>query len=148
MTTVPDSNLYQDPRELGGFHSALGYRQVSWDEGCAVIELPLNPDHLNLAGVVHGGVMSSLLDIVMAQAGTYCPYPNRMRKAITLSMTVTFTGQCSGGTIRVTAHKRAGGRRIFNSTGEVHDAEGNLLAIGEGTFRIRSGSDQPEGVPV
>ncbi|MDC0661167.1 PaaI family thioesterase [Marinobacter sp. SS21] len=146
--TLDDPKMKPAPSELGGFHSALGYRQVSWEDGCAVIDLSLHADHLNLAGVVHGGVLSALLDIAMAQAGTYCPYPNRIRKAITLSMTITFTGQCSGGVIRVTGRKRAGGRRIYNCTGEVHDAAGNLLAISEGTFRTRTGSDQPEGVPV
>ncbi|MBD3639637.1 MAG: PaaI family thioesterase [Marinobacter sp.] len=135
-------------QDLPGFHNLLGYRQVSWEENEAVIELELEPRHLNLGGVIHGGVLTSLLDIVLAQAGTYCPYPGRMRKAITLSLTTTFTGQCSEGVIRVTGRKRAGGTRIFNSTGEVHDDKGNLLAIGEGTFRIRSGSDKPEGVPI
>lgn len=134
--------------DLPGFHSLLGYRQASWNENEAVIELELQARHLNLGGVIHGGVLTSLLDIAMAQAGTHCPYPGRMRKAITLSLTTTFTGQCSSGVIRVTGRKRAGGTRIFNSTGEVHDDQGNLLAIAEGTFRIRSGSDKPEGVPI
>ncbi|EMP54463.1 hypothetical protein MSNKSG1_15936 [Marinobacter santoriniensis NKSG1] len=134
--------------DLPGFHNLLGYRQVSWEEDEAVISLELQPRHLNLGGVIHGGVLTSLLDIAMAEAGTYCPYPGRMRKAITLSLTTTFTGQCSGGVIRVTGRKRAGGTRIFNSTGEVHDEQGNLLAIAEGTFRIRSGSEKPEGVPI
>ncbi|MDX1817931.1 MAG: PaaI family thioesterase [Marinobacter sp.] len=134
--------------DLPGFHNLLGYRQVSWEENEAVIALDLQPKHLNLGGVIHGGVLTSLLDIAMAEAGTYCPYPGRMRKAITLSLTTTFTGQCSGGVIRVTGRKRAGGTRIFNSTGEVHDEQGNLLAIAEGTFRIRSGSEKPEGVPI
>ncbi|AHI29554.1 MULTISPECIES: PaaI family thioesterase [Marinobacter] len=134
--------------DLPGFHSLLGYSQASWEENEAVIELELQARHLNLGGVIHGGVLTSLLDIAMAQAGTHCPYPGRMRKAITLSLTTTFTGQCSSGVIRVTGRKRAGGTRIFNSTGEVHDDQGNLLAIAEGTFRIRSGSDKPEGVPI
>lgn len=134
--------------DLPGFHSLLGYSQASWEENEAVIELELQARHLNLGGVIHGGVLTSLLDIAMAQAGTHCPHPGRMRKAITLSLTTTFTGQCSSGVIRVTGRKRAGGTRIFNSTGEVHDDQGNLLAIAEGTFRIRSGSDKPEGVPI
>ncbi|MEQ9547922.1 MAG: PaaI family thioesterase [Marinobacter sp.] len=144
-----DENLHiRGGEDLPGFHNLLGYRQVSWEENEAVIELDLQPRHLNLGGVIHGGVLTSLLDIVLAEAGTYCPYPGRMRKAITLSLTTTFTGQCSGGTIRVTGRKRAGGTRIFNSTGEVHDDKGNLLAIAEGTFRIRSGSEKPKGVPI
>lgn len=120
---------------------------MSWDEGKAVIALDLKPEHLNLGGVIHGGVMTSLLDIALAEAGTFCPYPGRMRKAIALTLTTTFTGQCSAGTITVMGIKRAGGTRIFNSTGEVRDSDGNLLAIAEGAFRIRSGSEKPEGVP-
>lgn len=135
-------------RELTGFHEVLGYRQVSWTEQEAVIELEIAPRHLNLAGVIHGGVLTSLLDIVLAEAGCHCPYPGRIRRAVTLTLTTTFTGQCSGGVIRATGVRRAGGRRIFNSTGEIRDAQGNLLAIGEGTFRLRSGSESPEGVPV
>lgn len=146
---MSDDNLHiRGGEDLPGFHSLLGYQQVSWQENEAVIELTLAPHHLNLGGVIHGGVLTSLLDVAMAEAGTYCPYPGRMRKAITLSLTTTFTGQCSGGTIRVTGRKRAGGTRIFNSSGEVHDDQGNLLAIAEGTFRIRSGSEKPEGVPI
>ncbi|WP_028241349.1 PaaI family thioesterase [Stutzerimonas azotifigens] len=134
-------------RELTGFHQVLGYRQVSWAEEQAVIELALEPRHLNLAGVVHGGVLTSLLDIVLAEAGCYCPYPGRVRRAVTLTLTTTFTGQCSGGVIRATGTRRAGGSRIFNSTGEIRDQHGNLLALGEGTFRLRTGSEHPQGVP-
>ena len=134
--------------ELPGFHRVLGYRQAAWEEGVAVIELTIESHHLNLAGVIHGGVITSLLDIAMAEAGTYCSFAGRMRKAITLSLTTTFTGQCSGGVIRATGTRRAGGSRIFNSSGEVRDEDGQLLAIGEGTFRLRSGSEKPEGVPL
>lgn len=142
------NNMISGGKDLPGFHNLLGYRQVAWEDGRAVIELEIQPQHLNLAGVIHGGVLTSLLDVALAEAGTYCPYPGRMRKAITLSLTTTFTGQCSGGVIQVTGIKRAGGRRIFNSTGEVRDQDGNLLAIAEGTFRLRSGSEDPQGMPL
>ena len=141
------NNMISGGKDLPGFHNLLGYRQVAWEDGRAVIELEIQPQHLNLAGVIHGGVLTSLLDVALAEAGTYCPYPGRMRKAITLSLTTTFTGQCSGGVIQVTGIKRTGGRRIFNSTGEVRDQDGNLLAIAEGTFRLRSGSEDPQGMP-
>lgn len=142
------NSLISGGKDLPGFHQVLGYRQVSWEEDRAVIELEIQPQHLNLAGVIHGGVLTSLLDVALAEAGTYCPYPGRMRKAITLSLTTTFTGQCTGGVIQVIGVKRAGGSRIFNSTGEVRDQNGNLLAIAEGTFRLRSGSEDPRGMPL
>ncbi|GAA3956167.1 PaaI family thioesterase [Allohahella marinimesophila] len=148
MSEQQQVTSFSSANDLPGFHRVLGYRQAAWEEGVAVIELTVEPHHLNLAGVIHGGVITSLLDIAMAEAGTYCPFAGRMRKAITLSLTTTFTGQCSGGLIRVTGTRRAGGSRIFNSSGEVRDQEGQLLAIGEGTFRLRSGSEKPEGVPL
>ncbi|HAB63558.1 MAG TPA: PaaI family thioesterase, partial [Pseudomonas sp.] len=43
--------------DLPGFHQVLGYRQVSWTEDEAVIELDVQACHLNMAGVLHGGVM-------------------------------------------------------------------------------------------
>src|SRR5690606_21970457 len=142
------NSMISGGKDLPGFHNLLGYRQVAWEDGKAVIELDIQPQHLNLAGVLHGGVLTSLLDIALAEAGTYCPYPGRMRKAVTLSLTTTFPGQCPGGVIQVTGIKRAGGSRIFNSTGEVRDQNGNLLALAEGTFRLRSGSENPEGMPL
>lgn len=113
-----------------------------------MLELELRQYHLNLGGVIHGGVLTSLLDIACAQAGLYCPYPGRARRAVTLSLTTTFTGQASSGVIQVIGTLRSQGRRIFNSSGEVLDSEGKLLAMGEGTFRMRSGSEHPQGVPV
>mgnify|MGYP002403311520 CR=1 FL=1 len=144
QTALP-IRLLDDAR---GFYDVLGCRQVHWEEGKAVLELELRQYHLNLGGVIHGGVLTSLLDIACAQAGLYCPYPGRARRAVTLSLTTTFTGQASSGVIQVIGTLRSQGRRIFNSSGEVLDSEGKLLAMGEGTFRMRSGSEHPQGVPV
>lgn len=130
-----------------GFHSQLGYRPVEWREAYAEIALDVAPKHLNLAGVIHGGVLTSLMDVVGAAAGTYCPHEGRRRFAITLTLNTSFTGQCNGGTIRAVASCRASGSRIFNSFCEVFDEQGNLLAMATGTFRLRSGSESPGGVP-
>ena len=103
---------------------------------------------MNLGNVIHGGVLATLMDVAGACAGTYCPYPERVRKAVTLSMTNTFTGQAGEGLIHAIGTRRAGGSRIYNSTMEVFDQQGQLLAMGEGTFRLRSSSAGPEGEPV
>ncbi len=126
-----------------GFHDVLGYRLAEWREGHAVLELEIQPHHLNLAGVIHGGVLVSLLDVVCANAGLYSPDPARRRKALTLALATTFTGQASGGTIRAVGTLRAAGTRIFNSTGEIYSEDNRLLALAEGTFRIRSERSAP-----
>jgi len=43
--------------------------------------------------------------------------------------------------------KQTGGRRIFYCSGEVFDADRALVAVGQGTFRYRSGSESETGVP-
>ena len=131
-----------------GFPALLGFEFLEWREGRAVLGMQVTDRHLNLAGLIHGGVLATLLDVAGACAGTFFPYPDRVRKAITLSMTTTFTGQIGQGYIRAIGTKRAGGSRIFNSTVDVYGADDTLLMLGEGTFRLRSGSEDSRGVPV
>lgn len=142
--TLDDANARYDR----GFASHLGFEFLDWEPERAELGLDIQDWHLNLAGVLHGGILATLLDIAGAAAGSYCPYPGRIRKAITLSMTTTFTGQASAGRVRAIGRCRAGGRRIFNSSIDIVDADERLLAIGEGTYRLRSGCEGPEGVPI
>jgi uncharacterized protein (TIGR00369 family) len=124
-----------------GLQRLLGFRVSEWSENRAVVELELTSEHMNRSGIVHGGVLTTLLDTALGYSGLYCPYPGRIRRSVTLSLTTSFTGQARQGIIRAVATRRAGGRRIYTSTGEVLDAEGQILALGEGTFRLRSGSE-------
>ena len=121
-----------------GFHGLVGHRLTRWEQDFAELQLDVQPKHLNRGGVLHGGVLSTLIDAVCGFAGCYTDDPNEKRGCITLSLTVSFTGQVNGGTIRAVGRRRAGGRRIYTATGEVHDERGELIALGEGTFRLRS----------
>lgn len=149
MPTTDNSTLTAaEMLERAGYHALLGYQKVAWTHDMTEIILPLAPHHLNLGGVVHGGVLASLLDICCAQSGTFCEDPYRIKKAITLSLTTTFTGQATSGTLRAIGKVKARGSRIYNATGEVFDDKGNLLAFGEGTFRLRSSSVGSDGEPL
>ncbi|HLR17421.1 MAG TPA: PaaI family thioesterase [Alcanivoracaceae bacterium] len=125
-------------RFASGFPGVVGLRFMEWEEGRVVVGLRIETKHLNLGGTVHGGVLATLIDIAGACAGTYSPDPKVVRKALTLSMTSTFTGQCTGGVIRAVGTLRGAGRRIYFSTVEILDDQDNLIAMGEGTFRYRS----------
>ena len=131
-----------------GFALELGFEFLEWTPERAVLGMQVQDKHLNLSGVIHGGILASLLDIAGSAAGSYCPYPGRIRKVITLSMTTTYTAQGGLGYIRAIARRRAGGRRIFNASVDIVAADERLLAMGEGTFRLRSGSEDSHGVPV
>jgi uncharacterized protein (TIGR00369 family) len=121
-----------------GFREMLGIRFVGVEDDAVVLDMMIGPEHLNTDGVLHGGVLASLIDmacgVVIAQ-----PLPGgTVRKAVTLSLTTSFTGQGKSGLVRAIGRRRAGGRRIVFASAEVVDAYGNLLAFGEGSFRYRS----------
>ncbi len=121
-----------------GFHGLVGHQLTRWEPDLAELQLDIQPKHLNRGGVLHGGVLSTLIDAVCGFAGCYSDDPNEQRGCITLSLTVSFTGQVNSGTIRAIGRRRAGGRRIYAATGEVFNEDGDLIALGEGTFRLRS----------
>jgi len=131
-----------------GFKQLIGFRIVEWRDGFTLMSLDIGPRHLNRSGVLHGGVISTMIDAGGGYAGCYCPFEGRIRRNVTLALSVQFLAQASSGTILARATVRGGGRRIFNTTVEVIDAAGLLLAIGSGTYRYRTGSEVPEGVPI
>jgi uncharacterized protein (TIGR00369 family) len=130
-----------------GFARLLGCRVVHWEPGRVEVELELGPQHLNRAGSVHGGVLATLIDVACALAGLYSGVPGRVRKAVTLSLNTSFTGQVAAGTLRAHGRVRAGGRSIFFATTEVTDAAGHPIAHGEAVNRYRRGSENPDGAP-
>lgn len=131
-----------------GFFKLLDFQLMDWDEDKAVLELEIGPQHLNRAKVLHGGVVASMIDLAGGFAGCYCAVPGRIRKAVTLSMTTSFTGQATSGVVRAVGRRRAGGRSIFFATVEITDAFGAMIALGEGTYRYRRGSETPDGEAV
>jgi uncharacterized protein (TIGR00369 family) len=134
---VPDDTPH-DPLEsetMRGFNVLLGYRLAEWRDDFARLELVLEPKHLNRSGVVHGGVLATMLDVTLGYAGVFSEEKGRVRRAVTLSMTTSFLGQAKTGVLSCLARRRGGGKTIFMATGEVLDEGGNLIALGEGTFR-------------
>lgn len=133
---------------ISGFHELVGFKLVEWETGYAVLELEIGPQHLNRSKVLHGGVLTTLIDTVCGYAGCYCTKPGHTRKGMTLSLTTSFTGQAGTGIVRAVGRMRAGGRKIYVATAEVFNNKGELIAIGESTQRYRTGSEHPEGVPA
>lgn len=132
-----------------GFQDLLGYALAKWEDGYAEVELAIQPIHLNRAGVIHGGVLTTLLDTAMGFSATHCTVPGRVRRCVTLSLTASFLGQTTQGTLVARAFLRGGGRKIVGCRGEVVSKEtGALLATGEGMFKYRTGSEKPEGTEL
>jgi len=120
-----------------GFQTLLGYAIKEWSSGHASMEMVVEPHHMNLGNAVHGGVLATLLDDTMGYAGVYHQGGvGPAKNAITVTMTVSFLRPAVSCSVICSATRQGGGSKVFVARGEVHTAEGALVAIGEGTYRI------------
>jgi len=129
------------------YHELLGLELLEWRDGFARVFCDTGPQHINRSGIVHGGVLLSLIDQAGAFAGLWCSVPGNVRKAITLDLDCRFTGQVSGGRIVAEGKVVSRGRNIFFARTEIFDAAGTLVAFGASTHRWRSGSESVAGQP-
>ena len=114
------------------FSKHIGAKVERVEPGRSVISIDVEEVHLNGAGTLHGGVYASLIDnamglSVLALVG--------MRTA-TIEMNVHFLGAVNGGRITCESEVLHRTRRTATAEAKVHDAEGNLVALGTGAFRV------------
>jgi uncharacterized protein (TIGR00369 family) len=130
-----------------GFRTLVGYRAIVWRENYAEIELALGPQHMNSLGITHGGVYVAMLDAAFGHAVTWCSVPGHVRNCVTLSLTTSFLAPATSGVIKAIGRLDGIAERIATTSGEVVDEAGQLLAVGQGSFRYFRGSERVEGVP-
>ena len=146
MTGTHD-NLAYEQAHGSGLQDHLGYRLVEWAEDHAVVELDLQNHHCNRAGILHGGVLTTLMDTASGYAVCFCPVPGNVRKSLTLSLTTNFLGMARDGVVRVVARKQGGGRKVVFTEATAYNADGEVIGTATGTFKYHRGSEDPEGVP-
>jgi len=114
----------------------FGYELESLGEGKAVMSLRVADRHLQIHGVVHGGVLASLADTAGAMAA-YAILPHGTRLA-TVEMTINYLEPVGGGQILAEARVLRLGRTLAVSECEIKDSEGKLAAKSLLTFAILS----------
>ena len=128
-----------DPhRPKGGFADLVGYELGDWRRDHAEIRLEVEARHLNRSGVLHGGVLTTLIDTACGYAGCFAGEAEAPRRAFTLSLDCHFVATAvAGARLTASASKTGGGGRIFFARAEVRDQDGRLIGQGAGVFRYR-----------
>ena len=121
------------------FSQYLGYSLTDWSEGSATVSLTILECHRNNTGIMHGGVLASIIDSACGYAIIHNPDPEKKRRAVTLSLTTQFTAAGKvGDQIMAKATLKGGGKRIKFLSCEVHNQDGLLIGQGEAVMKMLS----------
>lgn len=126
----------KDP-SLSGYSQLIDYRLYRSDTGYAEVALTVGPQHLNRLGVLHGGVLASLIDTATGFAVAFADSPERMKPAVTLTLNTQFLGQTGLGDQLIAVGKHVGGgKTIAYATAEVRRPDGHVVARGDAVYRF------------
>ena len=117
----------------GGFTQLVGTELSSAEEGRASVSLRAEERHLNPSGTVHGGVISTLIDVSMAEALNTMAEEDE--QPFTIQITVNYMKPGKPGALTSTAEVRKGGERITIVEAEVvQEDDGEVIALATGIY--------------
>jgi uncharacterized protein (TIGR00369 family) len=115
----------------------LGFEAVSVGRGRAVLKLDVDARHLQLHGVVHGGILAALADTASAIAA-YTAVPAGTAIA-TVELKINYLEAVPGGTVRAEAVVLRAGRNFVVVECELIHRRGQLAAKALMTFGAARG---------
>ncbi|KJD47016.1 PaaI family thioesterase [Paenibacillus terrae] len=119
--------------EVNTFWEYLGCELIEADANEVHIALQAGPQHTNVVGIVHGGVLTTLMDQAM---GMVSMVSRNMELCVTTNLNVHFLSAMKQGRLEVKARILHQGGRTITTEAEVKDSEGILGCMATATFRV------------
>ena len=117
------------------FLNWLGVRIVRLERGRATVEMPVRPEMLQVAGLLHGGVIASLIDVVAALATMSAM--RELQEIRTLEMKINYFRPVRGGTVQARGESLYLGQRTAVTQAFVRLLERRQrVAMGVVTFAV------------
>ena len=116
------------------FHASIGITVEQVREGSVDLRLDAGPDHANLQGTVHGGVLATLLDTAAGLAVRSAIPPGS--RHVSVNLDVQYLEPANTGTLLATGRVVRMGRRIAFAEADVTDAGGAMLARAQVTIAV------------
>lgn len=113
------------------FVAHCGIEEFGTVDGCTRLRMTPQPYHQNNIGIMHGGVICTLLDVAM---GSTCRVLIG-RPVMTLDMQVSFLSPGRGVVIAQGSILRSGRSIIYAEARVFTEEDGTLVAKGSGIFR-------------
>ncbi|MCG7376846.1 PaaI family thioesterase [Paenibacillus sp. ACRSA] len=128
--SILDKMVEEGEERFWGF---LGCRYIKGDEKEVQIGLTAGEHHTNSMGIIHGGVLTSLMDQAMGMVATAAM---AVDSCVTTNLNVHFLAPMKQGELIVTSTVLHQAGRSVTAQSEVRDATGTLGCMATATFRI------------
>ncbi len=115
------------------FVEQLGIRLIERSRERAIVSLKRRPELLNSWGAAHGGVIMTMLDLVMSMAVR--GYYNISAGVLTVDLSIGFLN-ASEDDVFAEGRVLHAGRSTAFCEGEARNADGRILAKAIGTFKL------------
>jgi acyl-CoA thioesterase len=122
----------------GEFAALVGLEPITFEDGRCVFEVTVQPHHMNPYGVVHGGLLYSLVDTAMGAALLTRLEPQE--RCATLEIKINYLAPALRGRLRCVASLVERTRRIAVLEARVSEADARLLAVATVSFYITAPS--------
>ncbi len=120
-----------------GAQRLLGYvLDVGQGDGRARCHLTVTADHTNRHGMLHGGIVTTILDNAMGATGSLSRDPEGRSPFLTISLNTQYLSPAREGEALVAIGRiTGGGRSLVFVEGELTAPDGRLVATATGVFK-------------
>jgi uncharacterized protein (TIGR00369 family) len=144
MGIEPDGDVFpalRDRLAASAFHTWAGMEVVAASEGAVTIAMDLDDRHVNLQGLVHGGMLAILADTACGLAIRSAMEPGRLH--VTTDLDIHYLAPARPG--RILGHGTAVrvGRTLAFAEASIDDDDGRLIARAQSRFSV--GGAEAEG---
>ncbi len=115
------------------FWGFLGCELEELSEKKIVVSINIMPHHLNLIGILHGGVHATLIDSAM---GLVAMIARPQDNVVTSNLSINYLAPTERGKVIVTAELIHSSRKMITTQAFARTENGDLCAFGTGTFRV------------
>ena len=116
------------------FAKLLDMRVSDPTDGTSTVVMPINSNHLQLAGRVQGGIVVALADYSMFRA--IRPLLKPGEATTTIELKINFLAAAEKGALTATCKIISADRKLMVGEMEVKDQDGKLIAQGLGTYMV------------
>jgi acyl-CoA thioesterase len=125
----------------------IGFQAIDFGPRFAKMKVSFRPDLCNANGVMHGGILATLIDASITQAMLMTDEYDAIRKSkggmATVDLGVKYLRPVTRGEAICEANIVHLGKRVAHATVSVSTGEGKPVALGSATLMLTLGDAQP-----